>query len=212
MTKIKTLKLFEQYHNTDNQIKKEKIKNNIIENHIPFVISIANKWNRKEHKQDLIQVGNIGLLRAFDGFDYNKNFSFVTYAHSFIWGEMNKYMKGKTSTIHIPMHKYYEKNETYPYKNISFNYNITSNLYEDANYIYDDLEEEEINNKRIDMCLNALNQYPKHRYIVINYMGLNVKKRSMQEIGDTLGVSRSRIYQLYNEAIELIKENVKPKQ
>ncbi|WP_456867089.1 sigma-70 family RNA polymerase sigma factor [Galbibacter sp. BG1] len=210
MTKINTLKLFEQYHTTNNSSKKDKLKEQIINNHIPFVKYIANEWNRIEHKKDLIQVGIIGLMKAFEGFDYTKNYSFTTYSKAFIWGEMNKYVKNQSSTIHIPLYKYYNKNddEEYPYQNVTFNHHISSSLYEDANYIYDEKEEMEIQHKQVNQYLTILDKNPKHKFVVINYLGLNCKQKSMQEIGKELNVTRNRIHQIYNEAINIIKENV----
>lgn len=55
--------------------------NTIIESNLRFVVSIAKSYvNKGLDLEDLISEGNVGLLKAYEGFNINKNFKFITYA------------------------------------------------------------------------------------------------------------------------------------
>ncbi len=80
-------------------------KDTIIQCNLKLVISIAKNYtNRGMDFLDLIQEGNLGLMRAVDKFDYTKGFKFSTYATWWIRQAITRALADQARTIRIPVH------------------------------------------------------------------------------------------------------------
>lgn len=87
---------------------RESIRKEIVERVMPYVKRIAHGLARRstDPVEDLIQVGNIGLIKAVDKFNPLVGSSFKTYATYFITGEIRHYLRDKTSMIKAPRQMY----------------------------------------------------------------------------------------------------------
>lgn len=94
------------YHSCSDAHEKEKTKTLIVTQMYPVIKHIARTIARRAYDpiEDLVQAGFIGLLKAIDRYDAQKNDNFRVYAGYLIIGEMKHFLRDQLDTIRVPRH------------------------------------------------------------------------------------------------------------
>ena len=81
-----------------------ELRNQIVQLNIGLVRKEAHQWlnHSTENYEDLVQVGCIGLIRAIERFEMSKGNAFSSFAMPYIRGEIQHYLRDKSSTVRIP--------------------------------------------------------------------------------------------------------------
>jgi RNA polymerase sigma-B factor len=95
-----SLQLLREYQQTG----KARLRNQIVELNMGLVRKEAHYWvsQCQETYDDLLQVGSIGLINAIDKFEIAKGFAFSTFAMPYIRGEIQHYLRDKSSVLKMP--------------------------------------------------------------------------------------------------------------
>ncbi|HEY9811009.1 MAG TPA: RNA polymerase sigma factor SigF [Halomicronema sp.] len=98
--KTETLELLRQYQTT----RSPELRNRLVELNLGLVRKEVHHWINQcsETYEDLLQVGSIGLLRAIERFEMSKGHAFSSFAVPYIRGEIQHYLRDKSSCLRIP--------------------------------------------------------------------------------------------------------------
>lgn len=202
LTKETEIELFKRIKNGEIQARDEAIQKNL-----RLVISIAKKrLNRGLDLTDLIQYGNIGLIKAIEKFDLKKECRFSTYATSWIRQAIDRALYYETRTIRIPnyMCAHIDKLKQYLYYNSNKNYPTTKELAQilncdekTVNKILKLLENKNISlNNTIDMKGNELEKIVSVESEDINKQILNEQLIDIIENKSNLNTKEKQVLYL----------------
>jgi len=83
----------------------QRAKSDLVKANLRLVVSVAKRYmNRGLHLLDLVQEGNLGLMRAADKFDYRRGYKFSTYATWWIMQAVSRSLGEQSRTVRIPVH------------------------------------------------------------------------------------------------------------
>ena len=202
-------------------------KERLIVSNLRFVVSIAVKYqNLGLPLMDLINEGNMGLLRAVDKFDVTKGFKFISYARWWIRHFILKAIFEQSTSIKLPLKyatqlsKRNELEDTYTvqklkkiYRPVSLDQKLSEDnnsdtimdLVDDSKY---DLPEkmaiEENLKDIIDDVMKKLK--PIERDVISRHFGLNGKRAlTLKEIGERYNLTKERIRQIEHTALDKLR-------
>ncbi len=117
---VSCIELINEYEPIDERY--QEIKARIIDANLRLVVSVAVNYASKDEKSlsfsDLIQEGNLGLMKAVDRFDVTKGYKFSTYATWWIRQSVSRSKADSDRTIRVPVHMVESINKVYRLRNI----------------------------------------------------------------------------------------------
>ncbi|HIU10981.1 MAG TPA: RNA polymerase sporulation sigma factor SigK [Candidatus Avidehalobacter gallistercoris] len=171
-------------------------KNRLIEHNLRLVAHIVRKFeNSGPDREDLISIGTIGLIKAINTFNPEKNIKLTTYAARCIENEVLMHLRAtKNSRTEIslddPVSADKEGNQL----------TLLETLGTDSGEILDAVESRD-DERLLRQSLRTLS--PKERYIVIRRYGLDGDdERTQREIAKELGISRSYVSRIEKKALQ----------
>ena len=192
----------EEVYYLSNLKKDESIKGILIERNLRLVVYIARKFdNTKISIEDLISIGTIGLIKAVNTFDPDKNIKLATYASKCIENEILMYLR-KTSKI---------KNEISFDEPLNIDWDGNELLLSDilgteGDIIYKYIEDE-VDRTLLNQAIEKLS--PREKTIVELRFGLkNGLEKTQKEVADLLGISQSYISRLEKRIIKRLQKEM----
>ncbi|MBR5321918.1 MAG: RNA polymerase sporulation sigma factor SigE [Clostridia bacterium] len=177
-------------------------KNKLIEHNLRLVVYIAKKFeNTGVGLEDLISIGTIGLIKAINTFNPEKNIKLATYASRCIENEILMYIRKINNhkleiSIDEPINIDWDGNELL----------LSDILGSDADSVYSDLEMDE-DRKTVKKAITELND--RDRLIITLRFGLESgNEKTQKEVADLLGISQSYISRLEKRIIEKLKKEI----
>ena len=182
----------------------EEARNILIERNLRLVAHISKKYSTTNIDQDdLISIGSIGLIKAINSFDNNKNIRLATYAARCIDNEILMFIRTSKKT----------KAEVF------LNESIGKDKDDNEITLLDVIEQEETSiDEEIDLKFKIKELYNKMKQVlkdgeidILNLrFGLNGKKpKTQHEIASMLGISRSYVSRIETKAINKLAEVIK---
>ncbi len=176
----------------------------LIEHNLRLVVYIAKKFdNTGVGVEDLISIGTIGLIKAINTFNKDKNIKLATYASRCIENEILMYLRRNSKTrlevsIDEPLNVDWDGNELL----------LSDILGTDEDVIYRDIETE-MERKLLNKAIEKLSQ--RERTIVELRFGLKDplgEEKTQKEVADMLGISQSYISRLEKKIIRRLKKEI----
>ena len=182
----------------------EQARATLIEHNLRLVVYIARKFeNTGVGVEDLISIGTIGLIKAINTFNRNKNIKLATYASRCIENEILMYLRRNSKmrmevSIDEPLNVDWDGNELL----------LSDILGTDADIIYRDLENE-VERKLLKKALSKLSR--REKTIIELRFGLNHpsgREMTQKEVADLMGISQSYISTLEKKIIGRLKKEI----
>ena len=176
----------------------------LIEHNLRLVVYIARKFdNTSVGVEDLISIGTIGLIKAINTFDVDKNIKLATYASRCIENEILMYLRRNNKTrmevsIDEPLNVDWDGNELL----------LSDILGTEEDVIYQGLEQE-AEHRVLGSAISKLSE--REQVIVKLRFGINMpegREKTQKEVADLLGISQSYISRLEKRIMKRLRKEI----
>lgn len=184
-------------------------QNEILTSNLRFVFNIASRYKGQGAAiSDLISEGNLGLVKAIQKFNPERDVKFISYAVWWVRNSMQEFIKKRQACLN------FEKDED------TLNIPLTSNKIPDTEDEWVErkdavLSDEEDEAKRelhknqrkiVNELLGILEG--REKYIVEQYYGIGCKEKNLEEIGKELGITKERVRQIKLSCLNKLRSNI----
>lgn len=182
----------------------DKARRTLVERNLRLVVYIAKKFdNTGVGVEDLISIGTIGLIKAINTFNSDKNIKLATYASRCIENEILMFLRRNNKTrmeisIDEPLNVDWDGNELL----------LSDILGTDEDIIYRDIENE-VDVRLLMLAMSKLSD--RERLIVKLRFGIGLndgEEKTQKEVADMLGISQSYISRLEKKIIKRLKKEM----
>ncbi|MBU3091947.1 RNA polymerase sporulation sigma factor SigE [Clostridium sp. CM028] len=180
----------------------KQVRATLIERNLRLVVYIARKFeNTGLNVEDLISVGTIGLIKAVNTFDPEKNIKLATYASRCIENEILMYLRRNSKikteiSLYEPLNVDWDGNEL-----------LLSDIIGTDNDVVYNIIEEDVDKQLLWLAMQRLNSREKE--IVQLRFGLNgTIEKTQKEVADILGISQSYISRLEKRIIKRLQKEI----
>ena len=176
------------------------VKDALIEHNLRLVVYIARRFeNTGVDLDDLVSVGTIGLIKAVNSFNADKNIKLATYASRCIENEILMYLRRTVKlksevSFDEPLNTDWEGNELV----------LSDVMGTDSDVVYKKIENS-VENDLLKLALDKLNQREKE-IMLLRYGLTGEEEKTQREVADMLGISQSYISRLEKKIISRLKK------
>jgi len=181
--------------NENNSTKAQEARDFLITNHLLFAMTYGRSLVKgKLPDNEVVSAANFGLMKAFEGFDHTRGKRFAAYAKPYIRSEIATLWRSKDI---VDYHGNFPEDEA--------GENLTM-LDEDAGVVQPDIEGD--SKELILRCLDESKRVLTAKEAKVLRMFYE-NDLNLREIGDTLGITRARVHQIHNGAVEKLRRAFK---
>lgn len=190
----------EQFHLQN--IKTEESRRVLIEHNLRLVVYIARKFeNTGIGIEDLISIGTIGLIKAINTFNPEKNIKLATYASRCVENEILMYLRKNSNvrqeiSINEPLNTDYDGNELV----------LSDILGSDVDLIQKSLDDE-VDRQLLVIAMSKLSKR-EQEIVKLRYGLMGEEEKTQKEVADQLGISQSYISRLEKRIILRLKKEM----
>ena len=192
----------------------EQARDRLVSANLRFVVSVAKQYqNQGIFLTDLINEGNMGLVKAAEKFDETRGFKFISYAVWWIRQSIIEALAVKSRIVRVPLNQVgiagkvnsHTTSIDAPLGNDEGDNSMAEMLTSDDSSSNSDsqLDRESMNQFINDLLKEVLNE--REQSIIRESFGIGVMEKSLEEIADEMGMTRERIRQVKEKAIRKIK-------
>lgn len=211
---------------TESQI--SKVYEELVKGNLRFVITVAKQYqNQGLDLPDLINEGNLGLMKAIKNFDWGKDLRFISYAVWWVKQSILQSLNDNARTIRLPvnvvqdLHKAKKEIENNggkladKFQNLPSMIDLDMNINEEGDTLVDiiknddaDMPDEIFNSKdmlkqKLFEVLTILDE--REKVIIGDYFGLTGTPRTLEDIGSDFNLTKERVRQIKEKALRKLR-------
>lgn len=182
----------------------------VVKANLRIIWSIAKVYNGLDNFEDILQNGNIGLIKAVETFDIDRNVKFVTWAAEIVRKYINIGLTNESRVVRMSAHLVRDKANTY--LKVSFDAPLATDDDKDKAFIdtfssqetTDAFAELEDVSSKINCLFNGISD--KEKAIICKLFGIGCREHTQLELSLEYGCSSERIRQIKFEALDKMKK------